>query len=1038
MARQVTYYTASVNGQSQTQTSPFKWQSGYQGPNYVLIQNRQYYNSNTGDDSGKEVTGTRGVFLTQSYNYYAQRYYGSGTQYTLTITTRNATLYDYSFVLKDGLKFSDGGTQWSWTGESGWTATVTAIVPRNYVFDGWYNANGAKVSSNTTYTVTAGSTAEGTYTARATYNLATITVNISGTGGSVSGGGTYTKGTQVTLTATTPADKRFLRWSDGVTSPSRQITVTTDATYTAVYSTTYVKTATSGASGTAYVGGSGTLTQCYYAQGDSVTVRAYPANASTIGFIGWYNGNTLVSGNATYTFAFGGTSLTLTAKFATKQRTYTVVSSDDDYGTVGIHPGGYAPGESTSAGASYTAAFGERIGIVGVITDGTYDGVYRRGRFIGWYADSSYTQLLTAESVFNETVPSDYSGVTYYAKFVQAEVVTITANVSDGESIVTDRGTVSIITDAVAPGQGYYSGAITFEIAPPVGFHVAGWLINGADTEKSGNSVTLDIAANCTITAVVLENTYKVSCVVDTASTGCGECKLQTSEDGGLTWDDAESDDVTHGTLCRVLVVADLNGTSAFRRLVAGGDAVSVIQITATSWAYQFNATVGIRFVAFFGNTLQVAAKHIVEGDYADEEYGKATVSTSASDPGAEQSMDFTYGDTLYVHATNNADEEHPAYFVGWYSVTGSPPTPSESRILNMGAVAEVKPTTSSPVIYWAEFKNEREVCAVRLTNSGTTYGRLSLVVLDGAEVEEIGEEDYDDILDEHFPSSTTIVGGANDASDKYYSIPLGTRILVRCETNESLNVQFDTWKLKTHTGRHSYDSQGAPIGNGPEAEHVVAGDEVFMATYKTALPAKAILRYGDGSTFNDGTIRLSPIGSNPVRQDNFVSGDFTPDTNVTALATPRNGYAFAGWYSDQTCEDLVSEFASYTFTKAANPETLYAKFVQDENAIFVWEGDNSNKMMTWRSRRTQFAQPINLSSAAVCADGYSLQLKVAYASAPDPAADGWKEGEITIKNQDPRRLPMLRPERYVEVEVRSDKPVLRIAVASSMAGLLG
>lgn len=53
--------------------------------------------------------------------------------------------------------------------------------------------------------------------------------------GTVKGGGTYEKGDKVTLSATAGKGARFARWSDGVTSASRTITVSGDATYMAIF-----------------------------------------------------------------------------------------------------------------------------------------------------------------------------------------------------------------------------------------------------------------------------------------------------------------------------------------------------------------------------------------------------------------------------------------------------------------------------------------------------------------------------------------------------------------------------------------------------------------------------------------------------------------------------------------------------------------------------------------------------------------------------------------------------------------------------------
>lgn len=53
--------------------------------------------------------------------------------------------------------------------------------------------------------------------------------------GSVYGGGTYEAGEKVTLTATAKSGAKFDKWTDGVTSASRTVTVSSDATYTAVF-----------------------------------------------------------------------------------------------------------------------------------------------------------------------------------------------------------------------------------------------------------------------------------------------------------------------------------------------------------------------------------------------------------------------------------------------------------------------------------------------------------------------------------------------------------------------------------------------------------------------------------------------------------------------------------------------------------------------------------------------------------------------------------------------------------------------------------
>lgn len=84
------------------------------------------------------------------------------------------------------------------------------------------------VPTSRTFTVTAAGT---------TYY--TITVNANPTnGGTVTGGGSYQAGATANLRATPKSGFRFLRWQDGNTQTSRNITVSGNATYTAYFQST--------------------------------------------------------------------------------------------------------------------------------------------------------------------------------------------------------------------------------------------------------------------------------------------------------------------------------------------------------------------------------------------------------------------------------------------------------------------------------------------------------------------------------------------------------------------------------------------------------------------------------------------------------------------------------------------------------------------------------------------------------------------------------------------------------------------------------
>ena len=125
--------------------------------------------------------------------------------------TEKTTMYDYESIPVYGA-----------TGEEKPTR-------EGYTFKGWNNGS-------TTYPHGLPTTGEVdvTYTAVWEKNKYTLTVN-AGTGGTVSGGGTYEHGTSATITATPNSGYKFVKWSDGNTSAARTITVTGNATYTAVF-----------------------------------------------------------------------------------------------------------------------------------------------------------------------------------------------------------------------------------------------------------------------------------------------------------------------------------------------------------------------------------------------------------------------------------------------------------------------------------------------------------------------------------------------------------------------------------------------------------------------------------------------------------------------------------------------------------------------------------------------------------------------------------------------------------------------------------
>ena len=87
-----------------------------------------------------------------------------------------------------------------------------------------------------TYTFSGWSLSGTTYTAQYTATKRSYVISVTSDGnGVVTGGGSYEYGTTVTLTATPNSGYEFKQWADGVTTSSRAITVTGNATYSALF-----------------------------------------------------------------------------------------------------------------------------------------------------------------------------------------------------------------------------------------------------------------------------------------------------------------------------------------------------------------------------------------------------------------------------------------------------------------------------------------------------------------------------------------------------------------------------------------------------------------------------------------------------------------------------------------------------------------------------------------------------------------------------------------------------------------------------------
>lgn len=193
------------------------------------------------------------------------------------VLSQEPIYYDVTVNSSDLTKgtVSGGGTY-----ASGTQITLTATAAEHCHFTQWNDGN----TQNPRNVTVAGNV---TYTAHFATDQHQITANAQNpTMGSVSGGGTYDYGTQVTLTATAANHYHFTQWSDGSTQNPRTITVTANATYTAQFAPEqYQVTVVSNDPSMGSVSGGGTFD---YGTQITLTATPYPDHV----FLSWNDGNT--------------------------------------------------------------------------------------------------------------------------------------------------------------------------------------------------------------------------------------------------------------------------------------------------------------------------------------------------------------------------------------------------------------------------------------------------------------------------------------------------------------------------------------------------------------------------------------------------------------------------------------------------------------------------------------------------------------------------------------------------------------------------
>ena len=618
------------------------------------------------------------------------------------------------------------------------------------------------------------------------------------------------------------------------------------------------------------------------------------------------------------------------------------------------------------------------------------------------------------------------SGTTSTARVCNFDAVptyTIATNVSDsstytpGNAAETAGNTVTVVT-APNSGSEYVKNTLVRVVASSVGqWTFTGWHIvygGGGTTDLPGNQ-TLDfqISDDTTLTAIFVPTKYTVELTTDavTQAAAAGTVELQESDLTPMS----NPSDVIHGTLLRA--VATAASGYAFEGWYKNG-----VKIEGANAVYYFTAVENVTLQAKFTAPVPLSV------DNAGSASGAAWFVTEAGENIAQAptTINVILGENFYIKYVllspetlfRGVDDDGTPVFIDQTT------NPLVGTCVDTGHDYTVSFDTTSGTLVYLRMTND----PIGVENSG-----LGSLLATGC-VAELSREEYIAAMGMYAGSGgiPTIGEGRNRyfSFEKYAigsisAVPLTTRTFKKWTVSD----------VEVLDGIPYYNNERDLSVNNP-AELSVYGNISVLAVWTSGVPSLVSALYADGYDSTQGSIILSPTGLNRVESALGVQAEFLASDTVVLSAVPANGYKFAGWYSDYAATALVSANTTLTLTDVEAPVTRYAKFVQDANAVYVWEGGAVPKYQTWRSKRLEASAPFDPACVRVLADGYPVVLKIYACSSPNSPSPTVPTKSLTLMNQDGMRLPSARKERYFEIEVSSSYAINDIVMSTSMGGL--
>lgn len=194
---------------------------------------------------------------------------------------------------------------------------------------------------------------------------------------------------------------------------------------------------------------------------------------------------------------------------------------------------------------------------------------------------------------------------------------------------------------------------------------------------------------------------------------------------------------------------------------------------------------------------------------------------------------------------------------------------------------------------------------------------------------------------------TVSVTGGMDGATR--VKVTEGTTVTLNAKPTDSNKYRFIGWYSDPEFKALVTLSNGTYQANDTSAEHEFYAR--FQRQYK--VEAKAV---SDGAVADStgGTVKISGGEEGPYTVGSYLEGQ-----NTSITATPKEGYDFKGWYSDENCKKLESQDLTLSINNIQANHLYYAKFMIKQFSVTAVANHPNDK----KNSTVQFSSPLSEAS---------------------------------------------------------------------------